>query len=501
MSTLILLFIGAIAVLFIGVGKNEKTAKTATVITLILALVSLGIEWYGKIFFALNKLNAGWLKDWMTWQELPGNQLMLYIDHYVACPIIAILIIATLFIVALFKPEQFKGGDLMGLMLFSLCGGIMLASYASFVMMFLGIEVLSIPLYVLAGSLKNNRASNEAAMKYFIMGALSTAIFLLGLAFLYGSSKGALDIYSLRSTLGSSNPGLMKAGILIVLAALTFKMGGVPFHFWSPDVYEGSPSRSTAFMSTVAKIAAVVAFVRLTFLCISPSAGSWIMVVAIFSVLSVLLGNISAYRQSSAKRVLAYSSIAHVGYFLIGFLFFAQEDFTQFTIISSLKAIITYSFAYSMASLLVFYVIHKIETRLNRPVVVEDFKGLFASDKLLGLSLVVGLFSLAGIPLTAGFAGKLQLFSAGWSQYWWVIIVALLGTAISIAYYFRFIKYAVSNEGIEKYVFSFGKGEKLALIIAVLLILIVGIMPSVIHYPMEYFNAEYMKLQQHGMGH
>lgn len=496
MSALIFIFLGALAVLFLGVGKLEKVVKPMAILTLLGGLALTGVEWYGKIEKGLGHLKSGLLFNWLNWTEIEGTRMMLDFDLFISYSMVSIMIVACLFIVALFKSEQFKGGDLLGLMLFSLCGGIILASYTSFVMMFLGIEILSIPLYVLAGSLKHDKRSNEAAMKYFIMGALSTAIFLLGVAFLYGSSKGALDLPSLLTSFGKETPGLTKAGILIMLAAMLFKMGAVPFHYWSPDVYEGSPSRVTAFMSTVAKVAAFVAFFRLIYIGIGNVFSVWILLLAIFAALSILIGNIGAYAQKTAKRVLAYSSIAHVGYFLINYLMFS-DTMTQISAFKGIGAAVAYSFAYAMGSLLVFFVIHQIEIAQKRSVLVTDFAGLFKRNRLLGIGLTIGLMSLAGIPLTAGFAGKLQVFTAGWGKYWWVIIVGLIGSAISIAYYFRFIKYAVStdSESNEQAPISLSFGTKFWYILAIVLVILIGILPWILQLPLDYYMEQVMKMQ------
>lgn len=511
MSAIILLFLGAVLTLFLGVGKKEKSIKPVAIITVLLAAGLAAYEWMARIIWGQAQLTFGpekgiikpqFVFEWLSWQYKPENMAMLSFDQF-GLPFIILLCLITVFVLGLFKSESFKGADLIGLMLFSLCGAMLMSTYNNLVMLFLGIETLSIPLYVLAGSLKENKSSNEAAMKYFIMGAVSTAVFLLGCALIYGGTNGSMDIGALRMTLSSTPSMMAKIGVVILLAAMLFKIGAVPFHFWTPDVYEGSPTRPTAFMATVAKFAAVVALVRFLFMIAAGTFQSWIWFIAIFSVLSVLIGNMGALVQKSSKRILSYSSIAHVGYFLIGFLL-VMTDESEFTLISKFFAIMLYGLAYAMGSLLLFFGVQVIEHHNQRAATLEDFKGLIYRNKWAGLSVIIGVMSLAGIPLTAGFAGKLKIFMAAWhADWWWVIVVALIGSAISIAYYFQFVRMVVTKPSEEEATnlspISLSLGQQVFSVILVILVFLVGIYPNLIVKPYEYERSQMEAIQKKQM--
>ena len=212
--------------------------------------------------------------------------------------------------------------DRPALVLFTVAGALMLTSFNNMAMLFLGIEILSISLYVLAGSRKESLFSTEAAFKYFFMGSFATGFLLMGIALTYGAT-GSFDITEISSYLSSHGhelPGFFYAGVLLMIVGLAFKISAVPFHFWAPDVYEGSPTAITAFMSTVVKIAAIAAFYRIFSFCFSSAHATWIVPLQIIAVLTLVISNITAVYQSGVKRMLAYSSIGHVGYILLAFV-------------------------------------------------------------------------------------------------------------------------------------------------------------------------------------
>jgi NADH-quinone oxidoreductase subunit N len=299
-------------------------------------------------------------------------------------------------------------------------------------MLFLGIEVLSIPLYVLAGSDKLNLNSNEAAIKYFLMGAFSTAIFLLGCAFIYGGTATlSLNEIEIRmSIVGhfAEFPSLVKAGVVLMSTGLLFKVSAFPFHFWAPDVYQGSPNKITTFMAVVVKIAGFVAFSNFlqAFSALAAWSNKWIIVL---SVLTIIFGNIAALSQKSVKRTLAYSSIAHAGYLLL-FLITPMQG--------NMWVLFAYSVAYALSTVVLFYFNDKYST--NGEFGFAMFTGLFYSNKSAAILMTIALFSIAGIPITVGFTAKYYLFTSAFDVSPIAVCIALLGSAISIVYYFKGFK-------------------------------------------------------------
>ncbi|MBS3914789.1 MAG: NADH-quinone oxidoreductase subunit N [Bacteroidetes bacterium] len=455
MKSLLIIFIGAIVVLFTGIKKPEKKSIGLAIAFLVMALALIPFDMMGKLPWNFEIKYA------------PINMVAFDIS---ARAFSGVLILGTIFILGLFSGSDRKGSDLIGLVMFSLCGAILMTSFTNLIMMFLGIEALSIPLYVLAGSKKSDLRSNEAAIKYFLMGAFSTAIFLMGCAFLYGSSKGfdAFSLHDMSAFVGHNHmsPPLFTVGISLVLIGLAFKVSAFPFHFWSPDVYEGSPNRTTVFMAVIVKIAAIAAFYRFFPLIIGEAqAVTWGTILACISACTILVGNIGALRQKSVKRLLAYSGIAQAGYLLMGILIAPEKGF---------QALWIYSLGYVSANVIVFYLFNKVSAGGDETFAA--FRGLGRNNKGAALVLCLSMLSLAGIPLTAGFAGKYLLFSSAFSDYIYLVIIALIGSAISIGYYFRIFKEAILMDGEARVQMRIV--DILLLGLAVTMILGVGILPG-----------------------
>jgi NADH-quinone oxidoreductase subunit N len=322
--------------------------------------------------------------------------------------------------------------DRTALILFTVAGAIIMASFNNMAMLFLGIEILSISLYVLAGSRKDSLFSTEAAFKYFLMGSFATGFLLMGIALVYGAT-GAFHLTKIAAFIDANPaglPGFFYAGVLLMFIGLAFKLSAVPFHFWAPDVYEGSPTAITAFMSTVVKIAAIAAFYRVFSMCFSSVGGTFVKVLQVTTVLTLVIPNITAVYQQSVKRMLAYSSVGHVGYIFLGFL--ANTD-------QSANAIYYYLCAYAAASLTAFAVLHIIES-YNRSTTVDYFNGLFKRSPLLAVAMTFALLSLAGIPPLPGFFGKYMVFALAIEQgYTGLVILAIITSLIGVYYYFRII--------------------------------------------------------------
>lgn len=317
--------------------------------------------------------------------------------------------------------------DMYALMLFSLCGAIISISYMNLLMLFLGIEIMSIPLYVMAGSNKSDAHSNESGLKYFLLGSFATGILLFGIAMIYGAT-GTFNINQINNFAHNQlnlSAGIFKIGVLFTMVGLLFKVGAAPFHFWAPDVYSGAPNIITSFMSTIVKVAGFGAVVLFFNGILKPLDNQWGITLALVSGLTMLLGNISALVQISFKRMLAWSSVAHAGYLLMGV---ASNS------INTPKATLLYLFAYCLASIICFCII--ILTGYEK---FDSFNGLGKRNKWIGISLSIALLSLAGIPPLAGFMGKYYLFTNVYETYPALVIIAIISSAISIAYYLKAI--------------------------------------------------------------
>ncbi len=468
MKALLVIFLGAIVVLFAGLGKPERKISWLAILFLLVGLILLPFEYLRESAPA--------------WEARIISPNMIYFTPS-SLLFSGVLIIATLLILLLFRDKVQMGPDILGLIMFSLCGGMMMTAYTHLVMLFLGIEVMSIPLYVLAGSRKKHLPGNEAAIKYFLMGAFSTAVFLLGCAFLYGGT-GSLELIGiLRSVVDmqgvQSVSALVKVGVLLIMCGMAFKISAAPFHFWSPDVYEGSPNRIMVFMATVVKIAAFAAIVRIFYSAFGTVDAFWGKPLAWIAAASILIGNLAALRQKGIKRTMAYSSIAHSGYMLMAVLSAPTDGFW---------ALLLYSAGYAAASITLFYILNKVmESGKNDSF--ESMNGLGQANRFQGIAMLIALFSMAGIPITAGFAGKYLLFSGAFHAHAWLEIVALVGSAISIGYYFRILKSVWFTPG-EGVTLNSSLGEKVLLGLTLIIILGLGVAPSLIT-GLQYFKVGY----------
>ncbi len=328
--------------------------------------------------------------------------------------------------------HQSHQSDRSALMIFALAGGIIMVSFNNMAMLFLGIEILSISLYVLAGSNKSSLFSNEAAFKYFLMGSFATGFLLMGIALVYGAT-GSFDItkiYVFVHDHGNAMPRFFHAGLVMILIGLTFKISAVPFHFWAPDVYEGSPTPVTAFMSTMVKTAALGAFVKVFQTCFTPVQPAFLIIVQTIIVLTLVVANVTAVYQVSVKRILAYSSIGHVGYILLALM--ASDG-------SALGVLFYYMVAYSAASIAAFTVLQAVELS-SGSTGVDSFNGLYYKNPFLAVVMTIAMLSLAGIPPLAGFFGKYLVFAKALEHHYVaLVILGVVTSLIGIYYYFKVI--------------------------------------------------------------
>jgi NADH-quinone oxidoreductase subunit N len=455
MDVIITISLLAILVLYLGLFKAGKALLPVSIVGLVVA-------------FGLS-LNH-W--DWANNARTIFSGMLLFNNFAVAFSSIAIL--STILILMLskdyFERISTNVAEYYTIILFSLVGIIIISSYHNLSMLFIGIEIMSVSLYILTGIKKRDYASNEAALKYFLMGAFSTGFLLFGITLLYGAS-GSFDLAEIRNYAnGSEISPIFYAGILLMIIGLGFKAGSAPFHFWTPDVYEGAPTLITAFMSTVVKTAVFAAFLRLFYMSLSPLQEFWTPVLVVLASLSLLIGNVTAVYQQHFKRMLAFSSISHVGYMLFALIALSS---------SSGNAIFVYAAAYTIASIIAFAALMVVQRQVGSDS-FDSFNGLAKKNPLLAITLTVAMLSLAGIPLTAGFIGKFMMFAGALSQYHtWLAVFAVLNAIVGIFYYFRVV-IAMYFRDAERNELLIPVSFKLVLIISTLATLILGIYPGFI---------------------
>ncbi len=318
-------------------------------------------------------------------------------------------------------------GEVYSLILFATVGMMALASANNLIMLFLGFETFSICLYILAGTVKSRKTGAEAALKYFLLGAFSTGFLLYGIALLYGAT-GSLDIEQIAAM--ASSDLLFVAGGGLLLIGFFFKVSTVPFHMWTPDVYEGTPTTITAYMSTASKSAAFVGLVIIALRLLPENAADWSLVFQVIAIITMILGNIVAMVQDNMKRMLAYSSIAHAGYLLVGFAAASPEGYS---------AVLYYLLAYTLMNIGAFGVVAYYERQHGADFVdINNYAGLGFKRPVMAVLLSVFLFSLVGIPGFAGFVGKYYVFAAAVHEgLIGLVIVGVLASAASVYYYLR----------------------------------------------------------------
>lgn len=384
-----------------------------------------------------------------------------------------IAIAATLIYVLLSGKAIEKTGsysaDYYALIFFVLCGVSILSAFNSLLILFLGIEILTIPLYILTGADKRNLKSNEASLKYFLMGCFSTGIMLMGVTLIYGGTGSFIlgESKVAESALMPKTSFLEIAGMILLFVSMCFKVSAAPFHFWTPDVYDGAPGVFTSFMATIVKAAGFIAFVRLFDQHTELLGPSWKILLSFVIIATLLIGNITAVFQQSVKRMLAYSSIAQAGFML--FSLYGANDLAR-------EGILLYSVAYSLATIGIFAVLIKM-----KDYTFEGFNGLAKTQPILALSTAICLLSLAGIPLTAGFFAKYYMLAsavkAGGAL--WLVVIAVLFAAVSVYYYFRVIQAMYFKEG-EPETEEVTGPFKLGLLVVAALVILVGIFPSLV---------------------
>ncbi len=454
MSTIIALTALGILVLLLGILKRQSWLLPVILAGLV---VAMGVT-------------AG---DW----NAPRSFYSGMIDVSNSSVAFSLVLILSSFLIFALAGRYYRGvhrplDDIYGVMIFALVGAVMMTSYGNLIMLFLGIETLSIALYVLAGSHKEAITSNEATLKYFLLGSFLSGFLLFGIALIYGSA-GTFDLEKIGGFVtgcGGHYPPMFLAGLFLLIIGLAFKIAVVPFHFWAPDVYEGTPTLLTAFMATVVKTASVVALFRFFSHAFHGIHGTWDTTLWVLAALTILLGNLTGLYQPNLKRMLAYSSISHSGYMILAVVAFNAM---------SENALLFYSLSYSLATISAFGIL----------ILVRDAHGDDHFNALNGMRttnpgeafcLTVALLSLTGIPPLAGFMAKFYLFTTALQQgFLGLVLVAVAGSAISTGYYFKPViaMYLRGGNGIK---LQASASYRLLLWVMTLGMVLLGLLPSLV---------------------
>jgi NADH-quinone oxidoreductase subunit N len=453
MNIIITIVVTALAVLYAGLFKAKKALLPLTLVGLLISLA-----------FAVT-----------AWNSNTVYYGMMEMDNF-ALAFSSLTILGTIFIFLLtqnyFSKDSENVAEYYTLILFALAGIVIMVSYTNMSMLFIGIEIMSVALYILAGIRKSNFASNEASLKYFLMGAFSTGFLLFGITLVYGAT-GSFSLHAINQYLVGNYQAvspLFYPGVILIMVGLCFKIGAAPFHFWTPDVYEGAPSLITAFMSTVVKTAGFAAFLRLFAGTFAPLHDFWMPPLVAIVCITLFIGNVTALFQKNFKRMLAYSSISHAGYLL-----FSLVTLTA----NSANNVMVYAAAYTFASIIAFAVLILVKQKTGHDT-FESFNGLGKRNPLVALALTIAMLSLAGIPLTAGFIGKYLMFLNVMNEYQiYLVAFAILNALVGFYYYLRVIVAMYFKEG-AGIVLETPVQYKVVLILSVIITIFLGVYPTII---------------------
>ena len=453
MNIIITIAVTALVVLYAGLFHAKKALLPLTIVGLLTSLAFVVTSWDTNISY----------------------YGMMQMDNF-ALAFSGITIIGTLFIFLLtqnyFAAHSENIAEYFTLILFSLSGIIIMISYQNMSMLFIGLEIMSVSLYILAGIRKGDFASNEASLKYFLMGAFSTGFLLFGITLVYGAT-GTFDLLRINEYLighYSDISPLFYPGVILILIGLSFKIGAAPFHFWTPDVYEGAPTLITSFMSTVVKTAGFAAFLRLFAGTFAPLHDFWLPPLIVIVCLTLFIGNVTALFQKNFKRMLAYSSISHAGYLLFSLVTLSAN---------SSNNVLVYAAAYTFASIIAFAVLILVKQKTGNDH-FDSFNGLAKRNPMTALALTIAMLSLAGIPLTAGFIGKYLMFLNVMGDYQiYLVAFAILNALVGFYYYFKVIVAMYFKEGHE-IILETPVQYRLVLILSVIITVFLGVYPTVI---------------------
>ncbi|MGA2858818.1 MAG: NADH-quinone oxidoreductase subunit N [Candidatus Sulfotelmatobacter sp.] len=454
---LVLSLFGIVIMLLDPFVDEEKSQKTLGLIGFAGTIAGLASTWY------------------MAQSPGPAFSKMVRVDsfsvffHFLVIAIAAVVILTSFEYMAV---QRIRAGEYYALILFGVVGMGLMSSAVELVLIFIALEISSISTYILAGFRRQEAASSESSLKYFLLGSFATAFFLYGVAMLFGATGSTnIDVISRTLQAGPAEV-LVYVAIALMFVGLGFKVAAAPFHIWTPDVYEGAPAPVVGFMSTAPKAAAFAVLLRVVFAINAPGR-FWLVWVA--AALSMTLGNISALVQTNVKRLLAYSSIAHAGYLLVAFAMTTPEDSSL-----GISAAMFYAAAYAAMNVGAFAVVSHFANAGERYVTLEDYEGLGRTSPLLAATLTIFLLSLIGIPITGGFFAKFYVFSAALkANLIWLTLIGVVNSAIGAYYYLRIIVIMYMREARREVPVTpvpFGLG--LALALSLVATLYLGIAPN-----------------------
>ena len=453
MNAIIISALSGVVMMFAGVLiKDKQAVRTLAHVLLLLVLAGTALELRGVTFFNVD------------------TRGMMQFDKFALLFTFVSALCTFVFFLLSSKDMERVGvhySDYFALLFFVLVGVALVASFKSLLILFLGIEIISIPLYILAGSDKRNLKSNEASLKYFLMGSFSTGLMLMGIALVYGAT-GTFNTTTMQAA-GTELPALLIAGLMLLLFSMSFKVSAAPFHFWTPDVYDGSPTVFTSFMATVVKAAGFVGFLRLFDEAFGGVRPQWALLVAIITAITLFIGNITAVFQQSVKRMLAYSSISQAGFMMLA-VYAINAD--------AKEGLVLYAAAYSLATIGLFAVLIKMPDYS-----FEGFNGFAKKEPLVAATLVVFLLSLAGIPLTAGFLSKFYMLRATvGAGNLGLAIFAVLMAAVSVYYYFRLVQAMYFKTSEASQPVEMAPAFRYTLVAVAAVSIILGIFPNLLTY-------------------
>ncbi|MCK9412465.1 MAG: NADH-quinone oxidoreductase subunit N [Prolixibacteraceae bacterium] len=455
MQAIVALTILAVLVMFFGVRKMKKVLLPLLFVGLIITMILNISHWNTSVHYF--------------------NEMFIADNFSIAFSAILILIGILIFMFAniYYKGVERPLEDVYALILFALIGGIVMASFGNLILFFIGLETLSISFYVLAGSKKFDIASNEAAMKYFLTGSFATGFLLFGIALVYGAS-GSFNLEAINAYVVSCKgtvPMLFIAGMLLIFVGMSFKIAAVPFHFWSPDVYTGSPTLITAFMTTAGKVASVAAFYRLISIAFISLHTELVATLTVLSVATIIVGNLSAVYQDNLKRMFAYSGVAQSGYLLMAMIVLGPK---------AAGILLFFVLSYVIATITAFAVLMLIREERGT-FFIPAFRGLAKNNPVEAFAMAIAMMSLAGIPPLAGFMAKYNLFAlAAEGGYTWLVVVAIIGSMISIYFYFKPIMASYFSEGEPQHKIESSLNFKFNIILCTVLMIVLGFLPKLI---------------------
>ena len=441
-----------------------------------------GLAWLGiaGCVGALVAIVAGWegAADAPTHFQgmLVVDRMALFLDG----TFVAAALLTLLFAPPYLREQGFEFGEFYAMVLFATAGMVMVIHATHLVSLLIGIETMSLAAYVLTGCWRRSLRSAEGAIKYFLMGAFATGFLVYGMALVYGTTGGELSYAGIASKVPqASKSPLFYVGEYFILVALGFKVAAVPFHMWAPDAYEGAPTPVTGFMAAGVKAAAFGAIVRL----FGTAFGSpllvfdftgWASVLAILAGLTMTLGNLAAIRQDNVKRLLAYSSISHAGYLLIGVVA------SGLGVASAKPAVLFYLASYTFTTLGAFGVVAWIGNRSDERLYIDDWAGLATKRPAVALAMTIFLLSLGGVPPTGGFFGKFYLFRAAMEspQLYWLVAVGVLNSIVSVYYYLRIVVAMYFRESTRALAPTDGASMRLGLLVTAIAVVLLGVFPG-----------------------